>query len=50
MAKMSSINKNNKRIKLSNKYYSRRKKLKWPSPQPQSKTVDFGVTEFKNIS
>ena len=28
MAKMSSINKNNKRIKLSNKYYSKRKKLK----------------------
>ena len=28
MAKISSINKNNKRIKLSNKYYSKRKKLK----------------------
>ena len=28
MAKLSSINKNNKRIKLSNKYYVKRKKLK----------------------
>ncbi len=28
MAKMSSINKNNKRIKLSDKFYSRREKLK----------------------
>ena len=28
MAKMSSINKNNKRIKLSNKFYTKRKKLK----------------------
>ena len=28
MAKMSSINKNNKRIKLSDKYYKRRKELK----------------------
>ena len=28
MAKLSSINKNNKRIKLSKKFYSRRKKLK----------------------
>ena len=28
MAKMSSINKNNKRIKLSNKFYLKRKKLK----------------------
>jgi len=28
MAKMSSINKNNKRIKLSNKFFSKRKKLK----------------------
>ena len=28
MAKLSSINKNNKRIKLSNKYYEKRKKLK----------------------
>ena len=28
MAKLSSINKNNKRIKLSNKFYSRRLKLK----------------------
>ncbi len=28
MAKLSSINKNNKRIKLSNKYYLKRKKLK----------------------
>ena len=28
MAKMSAINKNNKRVKLSNKYYSKRKKLK----------------------
>ena len=28
MAKLSAINKNNKRIKLSNKYYSKRKKLK----------------------
>ena len=28
MAKLSSVNKNNKRIKLSNKYYSKRKKLK----------------------
>ena len=28
MAKKSAINKNNKRIKLSNKYYSKRKKLK----------------------
>ena len=28
MAKLSSINKNNKRIKLSNKYYTKRKKLK----------------------
>ena len=28
MAKLSSINKNNKRIKLSNKFYSKRKKLK----------------------
>ena len=28
MAKMSSINKNNKRIKLSNKYFKKRQKLK----------------------
>ena len=28
MAKMSSINKNNKRIKLSNKFYKKREKLK----------------------
>ena len=28
MAKLSSINKNNKRIKMSNKYYNKRKKLK----------------------
>ena len=28
MAKLSSINKNNKRIKLSNKYYKKRQKLK----------------------
>ena len=28
MAKLSAINKNNKRIKLSNKYYKKRKKLK----------------------
>ena len=28
MAKLSAINKNNKRIKLSNRYYSKRKKLK----------------------
>ena len=28
MAKLSSINKNNKRIKLMNKYYQKRKKLK----------------------
>ena len=28
MAKLSSINKNNKRIKLSKKYYAKRKKLK----------------------
>tara|TARA_Y100001960_G_C14355494_1_gene671643 strand:+ start:158 stop:484 length:327 start_codon:yes stop_codon:yes gene_type:complete len=28
MAKLSSINKNNRRIKLSNKYYLKRKKLK----------------------
>ena len=28
MAKLSSINKNNKRIKLSDKYFSKRKKLK----------------------
>lgn len=28
MAKLSAINKNNKRIKLSNKYYEKRKKLK----------------------
>ena len=28
MAKLSSINKNNKRIKLSNRFYSKRKKLK----------------------
>ena len=28
MAKLSSINKNNKRIKLSNRYYEKRKKLK----------------------
>ena len=28
MAKLSSINKNNRRIKLSDKYYSKRKKLK----------------------
>ncbi len=28
MAKLSSINKNNKRIKLSNQYYKKRKKLK----------------------
>ena len=28
MAKMSSINKNNRRIKLSNKYYKKREKLK----------------------
>ena len=28
MAKLSSINKNNKRIKLSNKYFKKRKKLK----------------------
>ena len=28
MAKLSSINKNNKRIKLSNRYYQRREKLK----------------------
>ena len=28
MAKLSSINKNNKRIKMSNKYYKKRKKLK----------------------
>ncbi len=28
MAKLSSINKNNKRIKLANKFYNRRKKLK----------------------
>ena len=29
MAKLSSINKNNRRIKLSKKYYARRKKLKY---------------------
>ena len=28
MAKLSSVNKNNRRIKLSNKFYERRKKLK----------------------
>ena len=28
MAKLSSINKNNKRIKMSNRYFSKRKKLK----------------------
>ena len=28
MAKLSSINKNNRRLKLSNKYYKKRKKLK----------------------
>ncbi len=28
MAKLSSVNKNNKRIKLSNKYYNKRKNLK----------------------
>ena len=28
MAKLSSINKNNRRIKLSNKFYKKRKKLK----------------------
>ena len=28
MAKLSSINKNNKRIKMSNRYYKKRKKLK----------------------
>ncbi len=28
MAKLSSINKNNKRIKMSNKYFNKRKKLK----------------------
>ena len=28
MAKLSSINKNNKRIKLSNRFYAKRKKLK----------------------
>ena len=28
MAKLSSINKNNKRIKMSNKYFAKRKKLK----------------------
>ena len=28
MAKMSSVNKNNRRIKLSNKYYKKREKLK----------------------
>ena len=28
MAKLSAINKNNRRMKLSNKYYSKRKKLK----------------------
>ena len=28
MAKLSSINKNNRRIKLANKFYSKRKKLK----------------------
>ena len=28
MAKLSSINKNNRRIKLSDRYYSKRKKLK----------------------
>ena len=28
MAKLSSVNKNNRRIKLSNKFYNRRKKLK----------------------
>ena len=28
MAKLSAINKNNKRIKLSNKYYKKRKELK----------------------
>ena len=28
MAKLSSINKNNKRIKLSNRYYKKRKELK----------------------
>ena len=28
MAKMSSINKNNRRIKLSNKFYKKREKLK----------------------
>ena len=28
MAKLSSINKNNRRLKLSNKYYQKRKKLK----------------------
>ena len=28
MAKLSSINKNNKRIKLSNKFYKKRQKLK----------------------
>ena len=28
MAKLSSINKNNRRIKLSNKFYSKRSKLK----------------------
>ena len=28
MAKLSSINKNNRRIKLSNKFYSKRQKLK----------------------
>ena len=28
MAKLSSVNKNNKRLKMSNKFYARRKKLK----------------------
>ena len=28
MAKLSAINKNNKRIKMSNRYYKKRKKLK----------------------
>ena len=29
MAKMSSINKNNRRIKLSNKFYKKRKRWHW---------------------
>jgi small subunit ribosomal protein S14 len=38
MAKMSSINKNNKRIKLSEKFYKKREKLK---------KIQLNITNFK---